>query len=173
MNTINIINLIENNSNIGLSKKYNSKFINNIKENFTELQQKLFIAFYYFRINTNENDFIIDLDDVWSWIGYSQKVKAKQLIQKKFIKDVDYIIFTENKKEHKKGGHNKEKILLKINTFKLFCLKTNTKKADEIHRYFVKISELLYSYYNEEYKELALELEKKINEYNNNIQKNK
>ena len=171
MNTINIINLIENNSNIGLSKKYNSKFINNIKENFTELQQKLFVTFYYFTLNTNENDFIIDIDDVWSWIGYTQKVNAKQLIEKKFIKDVDYIIFTENKKEHKKGGHNKEKILLKINTFKLFCLKTNTKKADEIHRYFVKISELLYSYYNEEYNELALELEKKINEYNNNIKK--
>ena len=92
MNTINIIDLIENNLNTGLSQKYNSKFINNIKEKFTELQQKLFIAFYYVRINTNENDFIIDLDDVWSWIGYSQKVKAKQLIQKKFIKEYKKIL---------------------------------------------------------------------------------
>ena len=171
MNTINIINLIENNSNIGLSKKYNSKFINNIKENFTELQQKLFVTFYYFTLNTNENDFIIDIDDVWSWIGYTQKVNAKQLIEKNFIKDVDYIISTENKKEHKKGGHNKEKILLKINTFKLFCLKTNTKKADEIHEYFVKLDDLLYSCLNEECDELRLHLEKKNNEMND-IEKN-
>jgi hypothetical protein len=173
MNTINIIDLIENNPNIGLSQKYNSKIINNVKENFTELQQKLFVTFYYFTINSNENDFVIDIDDVWNWIGYTQKVNAKQLIEKNFIKDIDYIISINNKKkdDKKKGGHNKEKILLKLKTFKLFCLKTNTKKADEIHRYFVKLNDLLYNSMNEECNELKLQLEKKINEMIN-IEKN-
>jgi hypothetical protein len=173
MNTINIIDLIENNPNIGLSQKYNSKIINNVKENFTELQQKLFVTFYYFNINSNENDFVIDIDDVWNWIGYTQKVNAKQLIEKNFIKDIDYIISINNKKkdDKKKGGHNKEKILLKLKTFKLFCLKTNTKKADEIHRYFVKLNDLLYNSMNEECNELKLQLEKKIDEMIN-IEKN-
>ena len=33
--------------------------------------------------------------------------------------------------------------MLTINTFKKFCLKAETKKADEIHDYFIKLEELL------------------------------
>ena len=32
-----------------------------------------------------------------------------------------------------KGGQNKETFLLNVETFKKFCLKAGTKKADEIH----------------------------------------
>jgi hypothetical protein len=32
-----------------------------------------------------------------------------------------------------RGGHNKETIMLNIQTFKRFCVKAGTKKADEIH----------------------------------------
>ena len=41
------------------------------------------------------------------------------------------------------GGQNKETILLTINTCKKFCLKAGTKKADEIHDYYIKLEELL------------------------------
>ena len=36
-----------------------------------------------------------------------------------------------------RGGHNKETIMLNIETFKKFCLKAGTKKADEIHEYYI------------------------------------
>ena len=33
-----------------------------------------------------------------------------------------------------------------IKTFKLFCLKTLTKKTDEIHKYYINMEERLRSY---------------------------
>ena len=43
-----------------------------------------------------------------------------------------------------KGGHNKEIIMLNIARFKKFCLKAGTKKADEIHDYYIKLEETLH-----------------------------
>ena len=41
------------------------------------------------------------------------------------------------------AGLNKETILMTVNTFKKFCLKAGTKRADEIHDYYIKLEELL------------------------------
>ena len=49
-----------------------------------------------------------------------------------------------------RGGHNKENIMLNINTFKNFCLKSGTKKADDIHDYFIKLEDLLQEIFKEE-----------------------
>ena len=81
----NIVELIENNPITKLSNNYNSKLLTKIKENFTESQQQLFVTSFYCYLNYNEKtDYIINLDDVWEWIGYSQKVKAKNLLEKFF-----------------------------------------------------------------------------------------
>ena len=48
------------------------------------------------------------------------------------------------------AGQNKETILLTVNTFKKFCLKAGTKKADEIHDYYIKLEELLQETLSEE-----------------------
>ena len=62
------------------------------------------------------------------------------------------------------GGQNKETILLTVNTFKKLCLKAGTKKADEIHDYYIKLEELLHETVNEESNELRLQLEQKDDE---------
>ena len=43
MNTLNIVELIENNPITKLSRNYNNKLITKIKDNFTETQQQLFV----------------------------------------------------------------------------------------------------------------------------------
>ena len=48
------------------------------------------------------------------------------------------------------GGFNKETIMLNINTFKKFCLKADTQKADQVHDYYIKLEELLQETVNEE-----------------------
>jgi hypothetical protein len=67
----------------------------------------------------------------------------------------------QKKKEEQKGrgGSNKETILLNIKTFKLFCLKTGTKKSHEIHEYFIKLQEILQNIIQEESDELKQQLE--------------
>ena len=49
------------------------------------------------------------------------------------------------------AGQNKETILLTVNTFKKFCLKAGTKKADEIHDYYIKMESILNKYFKENY----------------------
>ena len=39
-----------------------------------------------------QTDYIINLDDVWKWLGFSTKQKAKDLLEKHFIVEKDYKI---------------------------------------------------------------------------------
>ena len=111
-----------------------------------------------------KKDFVIDLDDVWKWVGFQQKVKAKALLEKHFVIERDYIksLSQQGKQTtHLKGGQNKEVIMLTMRAFKLFCLKAGTKKAEDIHEYYIKLEELLQEVLNEESNELKLQLENK------------
>ena len=126
--------------------------------------------------HNSKNEFIIDLDDVWKWIGFSRKDQAKRLLTKDFIEQIDYKILLPPKEEQvdKHGGYNKEQILITINTFKKFCLKAGTKKADEIHKYYIGLEELLQETLNEETDELRKQLliKDKTIELNNINKKN-
>ena len=86
----------------------------------------------------------INLDNIWEWLGFSQKVNAKRVLEKNFIIEKDYklLLSQQGKQNNFQGGHNKEIFLLNIETFKKFCLKACTKKADEIHDYFIKLEHI-------------------------------
>lgn len=169
MNNLNIVNLIEKNPITKLTNTYNNKLLIKIKENFTESQQQLFISSFYCYLNYNQTtDFIINLDDIWQWLGFQQKYHAKVSLEKHFMIDIDYKNLTPQVREQKShGGHNKETIMLNIKTFKLFCIKAATKKANEIHEYFIKLEELLQNVIQEESNELKLQLDQIKLDYNN------
>jgi hypothetical protein len=98
-----------------LTKSIN-KLLTKIKAKFTETEQQLFVAsFYGFLKYDPNNDFVIDLDDVWKWLDFSTNQKSKMLLEAQFVKDTDYIILLNRQvkqSDHTRGGHNKE-ILLK------------------------------------------------------------
>ena len=76
---LNIVELIESNPITKLSQDYNAKMLVKIKANFTDFEQQLFLSSFYCYLNYHPtNDFVIDLDDVWKWLGFSQKVRAKE-----------------------------------------------------------------------------------------------
>ena len=165
MQTLDIVNLIDKNSITRLSKDYESKLLNKIKEIFNDNQQQLFVASFYTFLNyDSKKDFVIDFDNVWKWLGFSRKDPAKRLLDKLFIEAVDYKVEKLAPPkcgavlEPVNGGQNKEKIMLNINSFKKFCLKAGTKKADEVHDYYIKLEELLQETINEETNELREQL---------------
>ena len=181
MTTLDIINLIEKNPITKLSTSYNNNLLKKIKENFTETQQQIYISSLYCYLNHDQrNDYVIDLDKIWEWLGFYQKLKAKVLLEKNFTEDKDYKKFAppsggakteqndkclltlqgEQKKEGR-GGHNKNKYMLNLKCFKALCLKAGTKKADEIHEYYIKLEEMLHDVVQEESDELRLQLMKK------------
>ena len=93
VNHLNIVELITSNPITKLSGTYQSKLLTKIKESFSETEQNLFVSSFYCYLNYNKRtDFVIDLDNVWGWLGFSTKQKAKQMLEKKFIIDKDYKI---------------------------------------------------------------------------------
>ena len=131
--SVDIVSLIETNPITKFSGDYQSKLVEKVKKTFTNYEQQLFLSsFYCYLKYDSKNDFVIDLDNVWKWLGFSQKIKAKQMLEKNFTtnKDYKFLLYHEVKQDGQThGGHNKEIFMLNIETFKRFCLKAGTKKA--------------------------------------------
>jgi hypothetical protein len=167
MQELNIVELIEKNPITKLSSTYNNKLLNKIKQNFSSFEQQIFVSSFYCYLNYDKNiDFVLDLDDIWKWLGFTQKVSAIRVLEKNFISNVDYktaLQFGKASLEKQNGGQNKQTILLTIKCFKSLCLKAQTKKASEIHEYYMKLEETLHEIVEEETNELKLQLEQKDN----------
>jgi phage anti-repressor protein len=175
MTDLNIVDLIEKNPISRLSAAYNNKLLVKIKESFSNFEQQLFVSSFYCYLNYDKiNDYVVDLDDVWKWLGFASKFTSIRSLEKYFNLDVDYKNIstattndqenpTPDTKEEKWGGHNKQTFMLTIKCFKSLCLKAQTKKASEIHEYYMKMEEMLHQIVEEETDELRLQLEQKEN----------
>lgn len=189
MTELNIVELIEKNPIVKLSSTYNNKLLINIQETFTGFEQQLFVSSFFCYLNYDKNnDFVVDLDKVWKWLGFSSKFNAIRTLESYCKIDVDYkkklSTFTEtiideeknttqlgennlvnetDSKTKKNGGQNRQIIMLTIKCFKSLCLKSQTKKASEIHEYYMKMEELLHKIIEEESDELKKQLEQKDN----------
>jgi hypothetical protein len=175
MNDLNIVELIEQNPIVRLSSTYNNKLLVKIKETFTGFEQKLFVSSFYCYLNYDKNiDFVVDFDNVWRWLGFASKFTAIRTLESFFIIDVDYkksvpqVVVVETTQENstnvkQNGGQNRQVIMLTIKCFKAFCLIAQTKKASEIHEYYMKLEEVLHEIVEEETNELKLQLEQKDN----------
>jgi phage anti-repressor protein len=159
---LNIVELIENNPITKLSSDYNVKLLIKIKDQFSDFEQQLFLSSFYSYLNYHPtNDFVIDLDNVWKWMGFNKKCNAKLVLEKNFIIERDYIKSLHpqvNQPKHGSGGHNSQKFMLNVKTFKSMCLKAGTTKADEIHEYFLKMEQIIQEVISEETTELKNKL---------------
>jgi hypothetical protein len=161
---LNIVELIEKNPITRLSQEYNGRLLTKIQESFTGFEQQLFVSSFYCYLNYDKNmDFVVDLDNVWNWLGFQQKQHAKTMIEKNFKLDIDYKNLTnlDAPKVKMNGGQNKQIIMLTVRCFKSLCLKAQTKKASEIHEYYMKMEEVLHQIVEEETDELKQQLEQK------------
>ena len=124
----------------------NTKLIDKLKEHFSEEEQKLYVSNLFLYLNYHPvNDFVVNLENVWKFIGFSNKGNAKRLLKQHFTENRDYkIALLQTEKRKNEGGHNEETIMLNINTFKKLCLKSNTENADRIHDYYIKL-EMVYN----------------------------
>lgn len=170
--TLNIVELIEKNPITKLSQTYNNFILEKIQENFSTFEQQLFVSSFYCYLNFDKNtDFVVDLDDVWRWLDFSQKFCAIRILEANFKLDVDYKNITASSsdsdeeqstnqdKPKKHGGHNKQTIKLTIRCFKLLCLKAQTKKAGEIHEFYIKLEEIIHMAVDYQTNQLRAQLE--------------
>jgi len=180
MTSFNIVDLITNNPITKLNETHNNNLLNKVKNSFNEYEQQLFIASFYSYLNYHKtDDYIVDLDNIWQWLGFNRKYNATICLEKNFVLDKDYskkysisnnINFATAAavaKTKGSGGHNSEKYYLNVKTFKSFCLKAGTKKADEIHEYYLKMEELIQEVLEEE----AIEMKNKLLIKQNELEK--
>lgn len=185
MNNLNIVDLIEKNPITKLSSASNNKLLNKIQKTFNGFEQQLFVSSFFCYLNYDKNtDFVIDLDDVWKWLGFQQKYHAKVALERFFQLDIDFKktapavagavfeienTFIQNNEEEntaktkQNGGQNRQIVMLTIKCFKSLCLKAQTQKASEIHDYYIKMEDMLHEIIDEETNELRLLLEQKNN----------
>ena len=179
---INFKELVKN-SNTTLSLNVQTKMLKMINEVFTESEQQWYIANLYIYMNYHPtNDFPINLANVFKMIGFANKGNAMKTIKSNFIKDEDYkvVIFRTEKNqkagrsEHEtllfhaekqkktdetRGGHNKEDIMLNVDTFKNLCMLAKTDKGKEIRKYYVKLENIYNKIIKEEIEDNKKELE--------------
>jgi len=169
MTSFNIVDLITNNPITKLTETHNNNLLNKVKNTFNETEQQLFIASFYSYLNYHKtDDYIVDLDNIWKWLGFATKQKAILLLEKNFEVEKDYKKPLNHKvKQKKNGGQNIQKYYLNVKTFKSLCLKAQTKKADEIHEYYLKMEELIQEVLEEE----AIEMKNKLLIKQNELEK--
>ena len=135
-------------------------------EFITDDQQRFLKHFQLYLINGDSNEYIIDLDDTWEWMGFLRKDAAKRVLTKNFENNADFIIKnlpTTNVEQH--GGHNKQNILMTINTFKSLCMLSSSKKGKETRKYYLKLEKCFIKYMKDKHMQTIenMQKENKIN----------
>ncbi len=178
---MNLINKTNNNS----LTTIDDRLLTLMKEELNTEEQQQFVNSFklYLKYGYDDKAFVIDFDNVWKWVGFSQKDKAKRLLINKFIEDINFIyqkevprtgeLFVEEEKfiDNKKSKTwNKEIILLNVSTFKKFCMKASTKRAEEICDYYLKMEKIMFKYTNEKLNEIQEKYEETQNKLKNFIE---
>jgi len=151
--TLDIVELVDNNPLIRFTNQdYNS---NLIKEEFTTTEQQLFLSNTYCYLNYDtEIDFVVELHNIWKWIGFTRIDNCKAALVKHFKINKHYKI--EKVAPEVAGATRtlKENIKLTVDCFKKLCLRAGTSKADEIHDYYVKLEKVVNKVLYEESEQL-------------------
>src|SRR5687768_16156473 len=113
--TLDIVKLIEKSViTRALSQDYQSDLIKKIKSKLSDKEQQIFSCYYFCHLNYNKDDFTIDLNNIWKYLGYDRRNQAITAIKKYFVDTIDYKIVADEEK-------TKSTILLTIGAYKKLC----------------------------------------------------
>ena len=144
-----------------LETPYQGKLLQRVQQEFNKEEQELFVASFYCYLNHHPTqDFVVDLDGVWQWLGYSRKACAKRKLQQSFEEDSDYrLLHTEVQQTTAgRGGHNREVIMMTVECFKSMCQLSETDKGRRVRKYYLRLEALLHELLEEQSRDLAHQL---------------
>jgi hypothetical protein len=135
---VNFSNLIQTTNEV--TSDFKNELLNEMNNQFNTEEQRIFVNSFYAYLNHHHtDDFVIDLDIVYKFIGFSRKDPLKRLLEKNFSEGTDYQNLLHPEVEQVKvnggAGLNKEKIMLNVDTFKNICMIANAQQAKVIRTY--------------------------------------
>ena len=158
--SVNFEELVRN-SNTTLTLNSQSKMISLLTEEFTDKELQWYIANLYIYLNYHPNDeYPINLENVYKMLGFANKGNAMKTIKSNFIENDDYKIikFTKNLYEDKAActdgkaasssknlggaGLNREDVMLNVDTFKNLAMLVKTPEGTEIRKYYIKMENI-------------------------------
>ena len=95
---------------------------------------------YVFGLLQSEEQFPVDFDVAWAWLGYTRKSNAKDKLVKSFVEGQD---FCRKWSKSPDGGRSKQLIMLTINCFKQLAMMAGTDKGKSVRNYFLDCEEKL------------------------------
>jgi phage anti-repressor protein len=159
--TVNFAELVKNNKKLTVNVK--NKMVSIMNETFEEEEQRWYVANLYMYMNYHQTDeYPIDLNDVFTMIGFVNKANAKKTLKNNFTEGSDYqtlLIRRDEQKLETRGGSNNEKIMMNVDTFKNMCMIARTEKGKEIRKYYVKMENINNKMIEEAMKEQVKEIE--------------
>lgn len=163
--TDSLIDIITANANpkitdhIALAKRLDDAFT-------TEDQRRFVMHFYLYQRYNQLTDYVINLDDAWPWLGFTQRGHAKRLVLKTCTEGIDYVygVSSPNGKNPSDtttnlGGRPKEVLNLNINAFKKLCVMADTEKGKQARSYYVDLEQIVLSTIDEEYENMRKDYE--------------
>lgn len=120
-----------------------------LRTRMTTDEQMIFVdSFHVYLKYGYRTEFVVDLDDVYQWIGFPRKDHAKATLTRSLTLDAQYII-QQTQQEGAAchvlpdGRGCKETILMTVRGFKTLCLASNTDRAKCIREYYLTMEDVL------------------------------
>jgi phage anti-repressor protein len=95
-----------------------------------------------------QDPFIIDFDSIVYWLDV-RKDNLKKTLCANYMVNIDFIIektLLLPRQKRSKGGQNKELILLTSDCFKMLCMRSKTKKAEQVRKYYIELEKMIDKY---------------------------
>ena len=85
----------------------------------------------------------VDFDQVWLWLGYSKKANAKRRLELPELKNE--IVMLKAEQQTGSGGHNREKIMMSVDGFKLMAMLTQTDRGHQVRQYYLDLEKKVHA----------------------------
>jgi len=126
-----------------MNNNINSISLQEYLKKYSTINNKFIDDFFnLYNVNTTNDDFVINLNNVIKWLD-THKRNIKKTLNESYQLDIDYRIKTLLPKGK---GRPEEEIMLTPTCFKRLSMMSRTAKAEEVRNYFIAIEEHLDKY---------------------------
>ena len=136
------MNTIAKSSTLYASYESPTDFLSYLRSKFDDEEANNFFTSFALTLQGKNDEFCVDLDEAYKWLGYAQKVKAVELLKKLKLREDEFLLSRTG--EHK----SPDKYLLKPAALKKLLLAARTKAAQRAAEYFIKIEEAIPEFCN-------------------------